>query len=107
MDAPKKITQHQPEPEIADLSCTESLDDYSDDSDMEGCNVESEFSQASRRWLRYANHYHDLFEQFYDDARGGQVSKNFSDERTRDEVVEEWIWKVMEHDMKHLEDYME
>jgi len=101
----EKLTQHQPEFEVVDLVSTESLDSGSDNECMEDYDVESEFVQESRRWLRYACHYRELFEQFYDDARRGQVPKTDVVERPRDEVVDNWIWELMDHDMRHLEDY--
>lgn len=104
-DRTEKITEHQPDFESADLSCSESLDSYHSDSDVENSEVLSEFVQASRRYLQYSDHYRQLFEQFYDDARGGQVPKVYTDERAREEVVEEWIWKIMDHDMRHIAFY--
>ena len=103
----EKLTQHQPEFEVVDLVSTESLDSGSDNECMEDCDVESEFVHESRRWLRYSSHYRELFEQFYDDARRGQVPETDVVERPRDEVVDNWIWELMDHDIRHLEDYMD
>ena len=90
-----------------DLTSTESMSLDSDSIDSRSDGGESEFVESSRRYLRYACHYHELLCEFWKQARGGDVHSSPVDTKGMDEMVEDWIWKLMDHDLRHLEDYME
>jgi len=91
------LTQHQPE--VVDLTCSESLSDVSSDSSGNDERLNSECSESAARAFVYFKQYFELFCDFYQAARADGMSEKNSDTRM-EEVVEDWVNRVMDKDLR-------
>jgi len=98
----ESLTQHQPE--VVDLTCSESLPDYSSDSSSSDERLDTLTGEAAARTFVYFKQYFELFCDFYQAARADGMSKKNSDARM-EEVVEDWVNRVMDKDLRSQEDY--
>jgi len=96
----EQITEHQPDIEVVDLTCSESMSDMSCGSDEHSDGGDSDFVQSSRCYIRYAEHFHDLLVEFYNDARHGNMLKDGDEQNWMDQTIEEWIWKLIDNDLR-------
>jgi len=91
------LTQHQPE--VVDLTCSESLSDVSSDSSGNDERLNSECSESAARAFVYFKQYFELFCDFYQAARADGMSEKTSDTRM-EEVVTDWVDRVIDKDLR-------
>jgi len=91
------ITQHQPE--VVDLTCSESLSDVSSDSSGNDERHDCELEESAARTIVYFKHYFELFCDFYQAARTDGMSEKGSDSQM-ERVVTDWIYRVIDKDLR-------
>jgi len=91
------ITQHQPE--VVDLTCSESLPSQSSSASGDDERFSSGLAEASARVIVYFKQYFELFCEFYQAARADGVSEKNSDPGM-EEMVTDWIYQVIDKDLR-------
>ena len=102
------ITDHQPPIEDSDLVADESLDSSSDTYPVANDPTESIYCASARRYLAYRRQYFSLFNRFLSDAYEFFLSrvdgKCLDVEEARYELVEHWLWAIMDSDLELSKD---
>lgn len=91
------LTQHQPE--VVDLTCSESLSDVSSNSSGDDERLDVECAETTARIVVYFKQYFELFCDFYQAARTDGMSEKTPDTRM-EEVVTDWVWRVIDKDLR-------
>jgi len=93
----ESLTQHQPE--VVDLTCSESLSDVSSTSSGDDERLDASLEESAARVIVYFKQYFELFCDFYQAARADGVSEKNSDPGM-EEMVTDWVYQVIDKDLR-------